>query len=175
MNILICLIEWYGENAVSYHLRDALIDLGHRVETVSLDIDQEAANETKIFKQAAHFLPEAVIIFTGRYLNLTTIYQIPKKFKPEPVMVLWECDDPWRFEQLSLKLAPAFDLCVTNDPYSLKLYHLNKIPNVLHIPMGCNPKQHYRTHKNSKTTKTFDVSFIGSGYPNRVSMLSRFE
>ena len=171
MRIVVAVIEWYGENAVSYHVRDALVELGHQVETVSLVINDEVENNRRMIRKAQELFPDMVIVFMGHYLSQETVIYLRQKFNP--VMVLWECDDPWRFEQLSRKWAGFFDICVTNDPYSLNLYKQNNILNVLHLPMGCNPNKHFKIGGWPYTTnKSIDVSFVGSGYKSRLNILS---
>lgn len=163
MRILLLQVPWYGENCFSNHVRDALSDLGQEVGTVMLG----SAPSSAVVSRAKAFRPDVVVVFMGHYLTPETVTRLRQA--GWPVMVLWENDDPWRFSQLSLAWAPHFDLHVTNDPYSVALYGFHRIPNVMHVPFGCNPRLHFPPPKGGAARH--QVSFVGSCHQDRVELL----
>jgi glycosyltransferase involved in cell wall biosynthesis/spore maturation protein CgeB len=80
--------------------------------------------------------------------------------------VLWTFDDPYE-RKTTTQIAELFDLIFTNDEGSVDHY-----PNgTTHLPLAASPALDERAVRASDTDYLYDVSFIGSAWPNRVSTL----
>ncbi len=81
-------------------------------------------------------------------------------------MALWTFDDPYE-RYRTVPISPLFDLVYTNDTGSVQSYG----PGAKHLALGASPTQHFRDIITNDAEYKYDVSFIGSAWPNRVRFL----
>ncbi len=81
----------------------------------------------------------------------------------------WFADDHWRFAELTRRLAPAFDLCVTTDADSVARYGELAGTRVLLSQWACN--QH--VYRPSGDGLAHEVTFVGQPHGERREMAAR--
>ena len=79
--------------------------------------------------------------------------------------VLWCWEDPYE-TAITAVIAPLFDLVFTNDRASRGAY----LPPALHLPLAA---AECRSIPSSDAQYLYDVAFVGSAWPNRVTFLRR--
>src|SRR5437899_7565413 len=77
-------------------------------------------------------------------------------------------DDPKFVYFLLLLIARAFYLVAVSSKSTLRALSLSGVDGGVHIPFACDPA----IHRDTKVEKEFDVTFVGSYYPERATILS---
>lgn len=88
-------------------------------------------------------------------INLETL----KKLKLKYITINWFCDDQWRFNDFTVKVAPSLSYSITVDKYSLPDYYQIGCRNVLFSQWATN----YLAKENEikKPIYMYDISFVG--------------
>lgn len=82
---------------------------------------------------------------------------------------VWYTEDPYEIQN-NIDNSDIFDIVFTNDLNSVDNYK-----NKGHfLPLGANTDIHYREVKDEKSY-AYDLSFIGTAWPNRVSLIKKVE
>lgn len=90
-------------------------------------------------------------------------------------MFNWFGDDPWEFPIFSSRVAPCYDYFFTYDPYSVQLYKQNGYQNAFHLPYGYDIRvtENLVVSDNERKKYECEISFIGSHYPERETLLKK--
>jgi spore maturation protein CgeB len=76
----------------------------------------------------------------------------------------WFCDDVWRFEDFSRRVAPAFSWVVTTARSVLPAYARIGCGNVIHAQWACN---HFLYRRQPGAPMKHDLTFVGQPHGNR--------
>jgi spore maturation protein CgeB len=76
----------------------------------------------------------------------------------------WFCDDVWRFEDFSRRVAPAFSWVVTTARSVLPAYERAGCRNVIHAQWACN---HFLYRRQPGAPLKHDVTFVGQPHGSR--------
>jgi hypothetical protein len=106
-----------------------------------------------------------IVIFQGNEIFLETINKLKQK---GTYVVCQACDDTWRYESLSKKIAGNFSFWLTPNYESIDWFKKDGINNVIYSPFCVNPK--YAKYRELK--KKGDVCFIGQIYGKRVEYIN---
>src|SRR3954465_4763246 len=131
-----------GPSFEETNFRSALEGMGH--EVVAFDFMERArvAGKTQMRRElvaaAAEAEPDVAFfcLFTDE-LDVATIEAVGRRGGAPTVN--WFADDPWRFDNFTKDMAPAFDLAVTTDAASLPKYEAAGLEDrVLLSQWACN-------------------------------------
>ncbi|MEQ8189710.1 MAG: glycosyltransferase, partial [Candidatus Eremiobacterota bacterium] len=88
------------------------------------------------------------------------------------VTVHWFCDDHWRFEKYSSKIAPNFDfICTTANSAVPKYEKLGMAHKVIKTQWACN----HELYIPYDIDQDINISFVGQPHGNRVDVLSKIK
>jgi len=82
--------------------------------------------------------------------------------------VLWFPDDPRYLRSLLLAIAPSFDLVAVSSTATVPVLRRTGNNSAIRMPFGCDPN----IHRSLGRDKTFDLTFVGTYYPERARMLT---
>jgi spore maturation protein CgeB len=83
--------------------------------------------------------------------------------RPRPLTFNWFCDDHWRFEDFTSKVAPLFNACSTTARSALPKYERLGYTSVIKTQWACNQNIYRRTGQ----PLTHDVTFVGQPHGDR--------
>ncbi|MFO7446248.1 MAG: glycosyltransferase [Ignavibacteriaceae bacterium] len=139
-------------------------DFIDRGSTIGLDLMTEELYEFAKKEQPSHIFavlfdfhkdPKHEVFKRLSELGITTIH--------------WFCDDHWRYEKYSSKVAPNFDfICTTANSALQKYKQQNIFDKVIKTQWACN----HELYIPYNVKKDIDVSFIGQPHGNRREVIS---
>jgi spore maturation protein CgeB len=117
--------------------------------------------QENLIKHADDFNPDLIFfLLMDSEISMTTLEYLTKRY----ITLNWFCDDTWRFNSFSKRVAPFLSYLVTNDKFSLNKY----------IEIGCKPilSQWATLDYNEQLdfnniSYQYDISFVGSKNPAR--------
>ncbi len=83
--------------------------------------------------------------------------------------VLWFPDDPRFLRSLLAAIAPSFDHVLVSSRSTIPFLEGTGVDSIIHLPFACDPA----VHRTFKMERTFDVTFVGSYYPERARLLAK--
>lgn len=140
-------------------VHDALVDLG--IDIIDTDFRVERAQLPSLFKQPC----DLMLVLKGNGIPPGLIWAAPC------TTVLWYPDDLRMARARPMDIAyngKAFNVVYSINNWDLAIYAGLGI-EARWLPLGCNPK----LHRKLDLEKRYDVSFVGSLYPDRVAFLER--
>jgi spore maturation protein CgeB len=172
--LLVCMLHTYGDESREYSFEyfnfyQVLKQMGHEVELFDymkeIKVHGKAAMNQKLLKRAKHLKPS---------VSIFSLYT--DQFEPETINVIRDhtktfCffhDDTWRIEY-SKYWAAQFDYFSTPDVYGVRKYKELGFSNAIYFPFGCNEI----LFQNKKSSKKYDVSFVGGWHPYREWLINR--
>jgi len=113
-----------------------------------------------------------VLVDKGEIISLQTIKKLQNVVGS--VTVNWMLDDPIVFNNISRKIAPAYDYVFTNSIECVPLYHEIGVEKVKYLPFGCDPTLHKTVSLIRDDFLRFksEICFIGAIHPKRIHTLS---
>lgn len=108
------------------------------------------------------FMPDLVLALDGMFLPVEVVDQIRSLGVRTAV---WLTDDPY-YTDMTLNIAPHYDYIFTLELNCVELYRNHGCAEVHYLPFGAFIHHYYPNM--TPTAARRDVSFIGSGYWNRV-------
>lgn len=135
--------------------------LKHNVQKVTFTSNSDQSIDKKLLIKVKNFNPEIIFfVLQKSQVSQKTL----KLLKDKAYLINFFQDDNWRFYSHTNIYAKYFDLCLTNDVFSIEKYNKLNIENIIHIQWASlRPKisNHPKKYK-------YDVSFIGaySSYRN---------
>jgi spore maturation protein CgeB len=89
------------------------------------------------------------------------------------LLLNWSTDDSWKYYKFSRLIAHQFDLFVTTHPSMIHKYHADGITTAVVSQWAANSETLAPPIESNRCL--YDVSFIGSAYGNRRSMIHRLQ
>ena len=122
-------------------------------------------SEERVFRVIESTRPNLLLVFKGE----TFPWSVAKRASRElgSSTVLWFPDDPRYLRSLLYPQAPFFDHVVTSSKPTSKMLETMGVSSS-HIPFGCDPS----IHCSAQLEPRYNVTFIGSYYPERARILS---
>ena len=124
------------------------------------------ANE-KVYSRIRRQKPDLLLVFKGEVFPPKTATRISHELGVRTA--LWFPDDPRFVNSLLSKIAPSFDFVIVSARSSIQALQEVGVRQIVHLPFACDPS----FHRSLERTKTFDVTFVGSYYPERSRVLSK--
>jgi spore maturation protein CgeB len=134
-------------------------------KSTSADILFQAGNEALI--RALWHGVDWVVIISSMYFMKQSILLLKRAGLK---VAIYFTESPYDDEQQS-RLAEHADVCWTNERSSLGRLRVWN-PNSYYLPHGYNPEKHYPKEDNDDTVPAHDVVFVGTGFEERVELLS---
>jgi len=128
-----------------------------------------------LYKLAEKYRPDILFVAKGHYVRPETIFQIKEELSPKTIF--WMPDDPQLFEQISHKVAYAYDYVLTSSEQCIPMYKDLGVKKVEYTPFFCDPSIHKKLSLDriSKEKYGADVCFIGSYYPERGRLINKIK
>lgn len=152
-----------------FDFRDYLLPFEIRKRLPALhDWDMHRINKL-LHEQAKSFKPDMLFVVQGQTILPQTIIEIKKNLGL--IAVNWFVDYPKELDY-GLKVAKAYDYFFVNGTDALEKYLENGITHVKWLPLACEPDIHKPLVLDEKDKARFndDIVFIGSLYPERISL-----
>ena len=116
------------------------------------------------------FDPAAVVAFGGEEITSETISVLGDIKRSQTIpWILWTTEDPFELE-VTQTIAPFFDMVLTSDKGSLYAYADH--PSSHYVPLAADRQLHYRPVRSEPERILYDLVFVGTAWPNRISFLS---
>jgi len=118
------------------------------------------------------FRPDIVLIAGGFTIYPETITAI--KRLGNVITINWSADYPRNFEY-HIKAGPSYDFLFTSATDGLRKYQGKGYVNGYFLPFACDSQIHKPINVSEEERKKYscDVAFVGSNYPERVSILEK--
>ena len=125
-----------------------------------------------LLNKAKKFRPDIVLIAGGITIYPDTITAI--KELGNITTINWSADYPRNFDY-HIKAGPYYDYLFTSSMDGLKKYQENGHVNGHFLPFACDPQIHKPIDVSEEERKKYssDVCFVGSNYPERLSVLEK--
>lgn len=112
------------------------------------------------------YWPDVLILTSGFWIPPTVLHVL----RARPVhVVAWLTESPYEDDE-QLKMAALVDTVVLNDPTNLQRFQ-EVNPRSFFFPHSYDPDIHHT----ATTSRTIDVSFVGTGFPSRVEFLEKVD
>jgi spore maturation protein CgeB len=157
IKVLIYNSKPYNNN---YHLIISLINAFNDFNECQLKV----ANYYSIGLFIKEFNPDIVIAFGGEELPIDLI---PLLKKQHTTWILWTTEDPFEINR-NLSTSQFFNIVFTSDKKSQSYY---KHPHCYYLPLAADVQIFYRPVIENPNDLTYDISFVGTAWPNRTSFL----
>ena len=144
---------------------DEYAEEGEEVKTIE---DYKDISEKEIWQEIISFNPDAILVIKGEMLRPDFLDKIRKR---NIITVLWQSDDPWRFNKesnLGKEISAYYDIVFTSEKNSLHLYERINV-KAKWLPFACNPN--FKQAERNITQKEVDVMFLGAPFPYRVQVV----
>lgn len=146
---------------------EVLRKMGHEVHAIDhkaqSNFDKEGFNRF-FLSVSKHGKYDLIIIVTHRDEFFTEILDEVKKYT---VLMAWNCDDDWRWEDYSSKWIEHYTYMVTTYRDIFEA-NKNKYPNLLLSQWGCTGFS-----EGFNLVKDIDISFVGKVYGKRTKQIER--
>lgn len=154
----------------AYTFYDILVGMGYDVSFVALDelhadMGHRGLNHG-LERWAGRHEPDLLFaVLGGREVDPQTVSRVTQA--SETTTINWFCDDEFRFDSFSKRVAPAFDWVVTTDPQAPAKYAAAGYRNAVLSRWGHNPFLFFPR----KARQRHDVSFVGQPIANRRALV----
>jgi spore maturation protein CgeB len=129
-------------------------------------VDYFTNMESKVISSVVKEKPELVLVFKGEVFPPKVAERISKEYGIKTA--LWFPDDPRFLRSLLLQIASYFDCTAVSSKSSIPSLKESGAKVVIRLPFACEPN----IHRKLKVKQCYDVTFIGSYYPERARLLS---
>jgi spore maturation protein CgeB len=130
-------------------------------------LDQVTRMEDKLMSVILTERPEILLVFKGEVFPPKAAERARRVSGVRTV--LWFPDDPRYLRSLLLMIAHSFDLVAVSSKATVSLLKSRGSDSIIHLPFACDPNIHRSLGRNM----TFDLTFVGSYYPERARILSK--
>ncbi len=121
----------------------------------------------RIYSRIQRQKPDLLLVFKGELFPPKMATRISRDLGVRTA--LWFPDDPRFVNSLLSKIASSFELVISSAKSSIQALQQLGVREILHLPFACDPS----FHRSLERAKTFDVTFVGSYYPERCRVLSK--
>lgn len=121
-------------------------------------------------EMALRLAPDWVIVVSGMYLLKDTMMLLRRATHGKAGMALLATESPYD-DHAQLQVAPLFDAVFTNERRSVDAFRRVN-PNSHYLPHAYDPDRHRPDLPLEGDWPSHDVVFVGSGYPERIELLS---
>lgn len=126
----------------------------------------------RFIQQALRFKPDVVMVNQGANLHSRTIDTVRRKLGV-PV-VNWFQDYPMQYD-ISVQIAPHYDLFFWGDTYPLEKHRKLGYTHEQWLPFACDPEIHHPVELTAAERSQYgcEICFVGSLYPGRAKLLEQ--
>lgn len=121
-------------------------------------------------EMALRIMPDWVVVVTGQFLLKDTLTLLRKATWPHCKMAVILTESPYSDNQ-QVNFLPLVDVAFTNEMASVPIMRQFQ-PNVEYLPAAYDPERHRPDIDIPEDTPAYDVLFIGTGFPERIELLS---
>jgi len=129
-------------------------------------LDMLARIENRIVSLVELERPELLLVIKGEVFPPNAARKI--RHVSGASTALWFPDDPRYLHSLLFHIAPSFEHVIVSSPPTIPLLREIDVDSVVHLPFACDPT----FHRTLRLERTYDVTFVGSYYPERRRLLS---
>jgi spore maturation protein CgeB len=128
-------------------------------------IDHVAGMEEKMTFHVERMRPDLLLVFKGELFPPKVARKV--SYEHGVKTAIWFPDDPRFLGSILLPIAQSFDHVVVSSRSTIPLLEDIGVRSATHLPFACDPG----LHKSMGLKKRYDLTFVGSYYPERARVL----
>lgn len=164
-----CHVESYNANDRLHFFMHCLVPDRNGQPHIAFDEGESIRLTTEwILPDVYRYWPDVIIFVSGFFVNPDVLPLLRSRGHH---VVLWATEAPYEDDK-QLRVAPAFDTVIINDPLTIDQYRAVN-PRTWYLPHSYDPKR----HRPGRPRRQFasDFGWVGTGFPSRVHFLEQVD